>query len=403
MEKELKHLLSSTKSILKRQKELSKLKSENFNVFSILKMESKENETHSAFLGELLNPKGSHLMGNIFLELFYTTLPKRENHTFDVKSAKIKLEQNIGVKDLKSKTGGRIDIYLWDTNKNTISIENKIYASDQEAQIERYINHNKVKNAVYYLTLNKQNAGDYTSGDYQEGDHYLEISYSYHIVKWLELCLEKSVEQPILRETIKQYIHLIKRLTGNLTNNKMQSEVNKLIKENYIAAKTIQSSLGQLELDYAVIFMNELKEVITRGLSKKEGFKVTFDQQLTNAYTGLHIKHENWNGIEMKLEGRSKIPWSTNIFGIKASKTTFNRSKIEEEFSDLEEFQEGYKSNQHWPFYRNIVSFENNENRSRLFDEKQRKDLAQSLGNAILDLVNLCDDKLQNKSFVKNK
>lgn len=400
MEKELKHLLSSTKSILKRQKELSKLKGENFNVFSILKMESKENETHSAFLGELLNPKGSHLMGDIFLELFYNTLPKLENHTFDVKNAKIKLEQNIGVKDLKNKTGGRIDIYLWDTEGNTISIENKIYASDQEAQIERYINHNKVKNAVYYLTLNKQEAGDYTSGNYQEGNDYLEISYSYHIVKWLELCLEKSVEQPILRETIKQYIHLLKRLTGNLTNNKMQSEVNKLIKENYIAAKTIQSSLGQLELDHAVIFMNELKEEITNGLSPKEGFKVTIDEQLTIAYSGLHVKHEDWNGIEMKLEGGSKIPWSTNIFGIKASKTSFNRSKIEEEFRDLEEFQEGYKSNQYWPFYKDIVTFTSDEDRSRLFDDKQRKDLVKSVGDIIINLVNLCDNKLQNKEFV---
>ena len=65
----LKKLLLDAKRISDHQEEISTLKGENFNVFSILKMESKENETHSAFLGELLNPKGSHGFGSLFLKL----------------------------------------------------------------------------------------------------------------------------------------------------------------------------------------------------------------------------------------------------------------------------------------------------------------------------------------------
>ena len=41
-----------------------------FNIFSILKMETDEVKTHSAFLAELLNPKGSHGQGNIFIDEF---------------------------------------------------------------------------------------------------------------------------------------------------------------------------------------------------------------------------------------------------------------------------------------------------------------------------------------------
>lgn len=399
MESQLKKLLNSISKVLKHQTELSKLKGENFNVFSILKMESKENETHSAFLGELLNPKGSHLMGNTFLELFYTTLPKLPNRKFDFTNAKVKLEKNIGVKNLKNKTGGRIDIYLWDKDGNTISIENKIYASDQEAQIERYVNHNKNKNAVYYLTLNKQKAEDYTSGEYKDGEDFKEISYAEHIVNWLTLCMEKSVEQPILRETIKQYILLIKKLTGTLTSNKMQTEVNKLIKANYSAAKLIESSLWKVELEYTLIFLNEVKGFIEKGLEEKEGFEVSVDEQLTNAYTGIHIKHPKWNGIKMKLEGANKVPWSNSIFGIKASKESFDRSKLESVFSEIDEFKEGYKSSYYWPYYRTILSFSSNENRARLFDEKQRKDLAASIGETIVQLVKLCDDKLQDENL----
>ena len=35
--------------------EISRLKGENFNIFSILGLESAENKTHSAFIAELLN------------------------------------------------------------------------------------------------------------------------------------------------------------------------------------------------------------------------------------------------------------------------------------------------------------------------------------------------------------
>lgn len=45
-----------------------------FNVFSILGMERKEVETHSAFLAELLNPNGNHGLGNKFLTTFIDTI-----------------------------------------------------------------------------------------------------------------------------------------------------------------------------------------------------------------------------------------------------------------------------------------------------------------------------------------
>ena len=66
----IKNLLESSGRVAKHQEEIKRLRGENFNVFSILGMESRENETHSAFVGELLNPNGSHYFGNCFLKLF---------------------------------------------------------------------------------------------------------------------------------------------------------------------------------------------------------------------------------------------------------------------------------------------------------------------------------------------
>ena len=43
---------------------------EDFNIFSVMSMESDEVFTHSALLAELLNPSGSHGLGSAPLKLF---------------------------------------------------------------------------------------------------------------------------------------------------------------------------------------------------------------------------------------------------------------------------------------------------------------------------------------------
>ncbi len=81
-----KQLLKQVDTITKHHKEMMFLKGEHFNIFSILGMESAENKTHSAFIGELLNPKGSHFMGTIFLELFIDQVGLPED--FEIKTVK---------------------------------------------------------------------------------------------------------------------------------------------------------------------------------------------------------------------------------------------------------------------------------------------------------------------------
>ena len=57
---------------------------------------------------------------------------------FDVDSAKVYVEYNIGNISADYTTGGRIDLMVQDKNKQTIVIENKIYAEDQFCQMFRY-------------------------------------------------------------------------------------------------------------------------------------------------------------------------------------------------------------------------------------------------------------------------
>ena len=105
-------LLRNAQVLLNKEYESQKNKGELFNTFSILKMETAENKTHSNFIAELLNPKGSHLKGSIFLELFL----KEINYTeFEAQNASVKLEKHIGEIDTERLTGGKIDIYIYKT------------------------------------------------------------------------------------------------------------------------------------------------------------------------------------------------------------------------------------------------------------------------------------------------
>ncbi|WP_053056717.1 PD-(D/E)XK nuclease family protein [Tenacibaculum mesophilum] len=261
IEKEkLSTLLKNTRKIVKHHNEIAKLKGERFNIFSILNMESKENETHSAFLGELLNPKGSHLMGYTFLQQFLEKV--QHNKPFDITTATLTLEKFIGKRNDIDKVGGRVDIYIEDVHGNTICIENKIYANDQNVQIERYVNHNSSKNTVYYLTLHGDEPNEASKGNLNSGEHFFNLSYKTDITNWLNVCAKEAIEQPILRETIKQYNILIKKLTHTM-NEKEPQELNAMILEylneaEYIA-ENFHNAITTIKENFRLAVFNELK------------------------------------------------------------------------------------------------------------------------------------------------
>lgn len=65
----IKNLLQNVAIIQRKYDEIGKITGENFNVFSVLKLDSKEVRMHSAFIGELLNPNGSHGLKEVPLKI----------------------------------------------------------------------------------------------------------------------------------------------------------------------------------------------------------------------------------------------------------------------------------------------------------------------------------------------
>jgi len=247
---EIQNLLIAIESIAKKNVEIIKLKGETFNLFDLLDRREDEVKTHSAFIAELLNPAGSHNLGNKFLYLFLEMLydKKRKGQLWkdaelpnkdELTGVKVEKEKSIGKIEKDAGTGGRMDIYL-SNNLMQICIENKIYASEQQIQLSRYNQYikkyRKPSNILLYLTLNGKASEE---GNINEGEHYYTLSYSEDILKWLENCLQISVELPILRESIKQYIILIKSLTNQLSSNTMKEEIHKLILNHIVGSEII--------------------------------------------------------------------------------------------------------------------------------------------------------------------
>ena len=162
----LDQLLNEVQTITESYERVAEATGENFNIFSILQMESDEVATHSRIIAELLNPKGCHGQKDKFLLLFKELFAKElELNTID---CSVKVEHDIGTVTMES--GGRIDILISDS-KNEIMIENKIYAAEQENQLLRY--HNAFpKGKLIFLTLNGKPSEQKSS----EGLEYLKLS-----------------------------------------------------------------------------------------------------------------------------------------------------------------------------------------------------------------------------------
>jgi hypothetical protein len=215
----LEFLLNETRTLRRAQELVGEKPGEKFNIFSILGMEADEVYTHSQFLSALLSPHGSHGLGDTFLNLLLNQLGILD---FETDHAHCIPEHYIG--PVTETEGGRIDILIRNKTRKVI-IENKIFAGDQANQLLRYHNYDQTA-ILYYLTLFGTRPSEESTGRGQlESTQFVCLSYATDVLQWLEVCRKEAANVPILRETITQYIALIKKLTNQNFDGKMQKEL----------------------------------------------------------------------------------------------------------------------------------------------------------------------------------
>lgn len=245
----------------------------NYNIFQVLRIETKEVTTHSRMISDLLNPEGWHGMGSLFLELFLESVEMEKPATFDY--VRCTTESNYGPIDAENLTGGSLDILLEGLGK-PIVIENKIFAGDQENQLLRYYNQLNKDCDLFYLTLFGKEPSKESTGGLDL--NIKTISYNKHILEWLENCHHLSIDRPLLRETLKQYINSVKTLTGQSMNDEKNKEIFSKIEKN-------KESLADLYI--------QLKSFANNHLDKLVGEiddKIRQDYPLDNSLIGSYVK-----------------------------------------------------------------------------------------------------------------
>ena len=191
---------------------------EHYNVFEVLNLSTDEVRLHSAFIADLLNPKGKHGLGakplKSFIKIFGLGLDFDDTA---LENCNVKREYVIGPISEDQMTGGNIDILL-EIGNHFIVIENKIYyAGDQPRQLRRY--HNFVESqphTLIYLTIGGDEPSEDSSDGLVCGKNYICKSYRDDVIRWIDECLAMAIAKPLIRETLQQYLHVIKTLTDTI-------------------------------------------------------------------------------------------------------------------------------------------------------------------------------------------
>lgn len=379
------HLFDQVKTVSDAYRFIEKSTAENFNLFTILKMETAEVKTHSRFLAEILNPHGSHSQGDKFLALFIDYLNNLKNEFGECylmddiklsgKHTKVEIERFIGRKT--DTEGGRIDIALSD-DQNIVVIENKIYAIEGDKQMLRYSNFASLAKRnvhVFFLTL-----WGYESQTAKDKVKVYPISYKKHILDWLEICKKEAVDLPVLRESITQYINLIKKLTHQTTNKKMETDIQTLILKNAKEAELIANNYTQTLLNLADEVISSVYSVLKEYLVDKNLQDVWEISKLEGV-----INEKNRGMIWLKPKMLADNDW---VIGLEDFNPLFREANFDhklfmgirsdEGILDYAKTLDQKQSDGHWNDYIFVSDYNkqevrlNNENLLRLLADKEQ-------------------------------
>lgn len=255
-----------------------------FNIFSALHVPHDERRLHSRFISYLLSPESAHQQKDLFLTEFLKTIGIADFNT--TRAEVIPNEYN------KSEYQN-MDIYI-QNGKQTIIIENKIYAKDsnlvneENEVVPQLINYyNKVKNEfnfsdsealqnihLVYLTLDGKKPS-YFEKFTELGLKLTCVDYIKQVQLWLEGCL-KVTNDNHLKSAIEQYRGLLHHLTNDI---KLTMKLKELISANRVAAWEFLQ-----------------KDITDANLLKQQMIHVKW-----------HTVHEFWHELSIKLQNLFKV------------------------------------------------------------------------------------------------
>ncbi|MEE3777354.1 PD-(D/E)XK nuclease family protein [Campylobacter sp. CX2-4080-23] len=271
-----------------------------YNIFDVL--ETKEVK-HSKFIASLLDPKGLHYQGDLFLREFINACGISD-FGLDASNALVYREYK------------NIDIYITDGDKHII-IENKLWTGDHNEQVARYIrtiiDENKDElnkdelnkdelnkdelnkdelNEIYerilvlYLTpfdyvIEKLGGIDAVKNNSLIIDNneiaFKHISYKKEIIEWLCRVKDEITNLMDLTAIISQYEKAVKILTNQ--GEKMANDIVKeQIRSNYELCAAIYDNFKSVEIELTNNFFKKVYSELNNNLEIQDNWKLLFNK-----------------------------------------------------------------------------------------------------------------------------
>lgn len=316
-----------------------------FNLFDYLR---NDEMGVSKVIADLLDPKGTHGQGGLFLHAFASLLG--QSWITGTSEWRVVTEQ-------QANGQRRIDVYL-ESDIGIIGIENKPWASDQKNQLNDYADHLKrIAAKKSWLLIYLCNSEPSTNSipkkkleEYERDKKLIRLDF-HSLVGWLNSCAAQS-RALVVRVFIEELAKFVRsNINGDLDMSEEKEVLDEIMKSpaNIAAAFYVSNAMTALKQRLLRKFHDDLKSQL-----EKKGFHIVWDSGMSqgwNAYVGFGVKfdqQDKYLRIEFDGSGMHRAFW-----GVRRELESVERDKtIWEGIHEVMQNHFGYgKKSDWWPWY----------------------------------------------------
>jgi hypothetical protein len=281
-----------------------------FSVFDYLR--SDEMGLSNCIAG-LLDPRGSHGQGGIFLDTFFSVLLNQKEWRPNYENCSVVTEQQAnGMR--------RIDIVLRFSDA-IVGIENKPWAGDQDEQLSDYATHldkeadGKKKWMLVYLCDRDPSVRSLPivrRNEYETGGNFIQCSFE-QVETWLDLCSKNAKALPVrvFIEELSKFVRMRVRGVLDMSEEKETTIIILKSPRNLEAAFDVFNSFVPAKVELLDKFRKELQAEL-----EASGFHLVWDESLSNlwgANSGFGVRFLKEQNIYLRFEfegsGLGRLFW----------------------------------------------------------------------------------------------
>lgn len=317
----------------------------NYSLISAFLSIHDETRLHSRFIHSMINPNGTHFQETLYLKEFLLAINPKLLSQFNLDNISVHREKD------------SIDLLIEDGTTYLI-LENKLYATDQKKQIERYIESIQqriIQNEetdgsniiVTYLSLKGKHPSTYSLGDYQLSEDrsqliknkhlidYYTLSYQDTIPQWVEACLAQTYNIANLSNAFNEYKIILNRLNKMTTNqqmtsfsdfilNKSPSDITELLQFSAMISQNI-NKIWANHIVNTIYSIPDFHELLIEDPSAKEITPSSLELWLQKP------KGKDYKNISLSFYNRAKTRKNTISLGVIALYIGEDMSSLQEE------------------------------------------------------------------------